>query len=357
MGAVAKEWTDAEKQRREEALELVDEKNWPIPKWFGGGGAADRTQSFEAYFAHKLRTRYLELQGDFKTVVGNFPPHDMPTARAILRYLQAARAALEEKRPDLLTASSTLDLVERYMVWLYPTHIIETRLTSTRLLLETVRPPGWETYRDLLSTPFENLEKARAPLDEAINACNQHILSERIGSGLQIKRLRAFRLAGTLMLLLFFATVPLAVARDSTTRWPTESLNLGPPFVQWLNALSVLVVGMLGGFLSGLLQARSSKVTLGDYQETMLKLALRPMVGGIIALVLFILLSWRVISAISVDNAGSFLLVAFVSGFSERYFLKLLDLPGEEVGVAANPVPAPKIDAPAGAPPDEPEAR
>jgi hypothetical protein len=111
------------------------------------------------------------------------------------------------------------------------------------------------------------------------------------------------------------------------TGWPVERF-LGPEisYTTWFNALGVLVAGMMGGFLSGLLYSRSSRVTLADYQETMLKLALRPMVGGIIALALVVMLSWNLIPAIDPKNAGVFLLAAFLSGFSERYFLKLLDI-------------------------------
>jgi hypothetical protein len=63
-------------------------------------------------------------------------------------------------------------------------------------------------------------------------------------------------------------------------------------------------------------------------------------IGGLVALILYVLLSWQVLPGIIIETAGSYFIVAFLSGFSERYFLRLLDIkadtvrPSEEVDVA-----------------------
>jgi len=49
------------------------------------------------------------------------------------------------------------------------------------------------------------------------------------------------------------------------------------------------------------------------------------LVGAAVAVTVYYLLSWRAVP-IDVTSAGTFLLVAFMSGFSERFFLKLLGL-------------------------------
>ena len=54
------------------------------------------------------------------------------------------------------------------------------------------------------------------------------------------------------------------------------------------------------------------------------KLQLRPLVGALVALILYTLLSWQVLPGIKIENVGSYFLIAFLSGFSERYFLQLL---------------------------------
>jgi hypothetical protein len=56
----------------------------------------------------------------------------------------------------------------------------------------------------------------------------------------------------------------------------------------------------------------------------MLKLALKPLVGGVAALTLYLLLSWQILTGVQVTSGGTFLLVGFLAGFSERYFLRLL---------------------------------
>jgi hypothetical protein len=319
---------------RDSTVELLvegwlDPAKWPIPEWYKFTG--DRTRSFESFFTQQLRTRYLELEGDFRSIVGNFPPHDKATAQTVFNCLQLTRPALEAKEPDYLTVSSTLDLVERYMVWLCPPHIIETRIISTLLKLETLRPQGWKRYARVLSQREGPAEFARAPLDEAIAACNRLVLARQISNGLQIKRLRAYRRWGGVIMALLVTATPILANPSALTSWPVERF-FGANFLwnPWLNVIAVLIVGMVGGFLSGLLQARSSQVSLADYQETMLKLALRPVVGGIVSLVLLVLLSWKLIPVLDAKDAGAFFLAAFLSGFSERYFLRLLDLDKEK---------------------------
>jgi len=46
-------------------------------------------------------------------------------------------------------------------------------------------------------------------------------------------------------------------------------------------------------------------------------------------LIVFKLLSWNILAGVTIKNIGTIILIAFVSGFSERYFLGLLDLKNE----------------------------
>jgi hypothetical protein len=62
----------------------------------------------------------------------------------------------------------------------------------------------------------------------------------------------------------------------------------------------------------------------------MLRLQLRPLVGALVALILYTMLSWQILPGINIANAGSYFLIAFLSGFSERYFLKLLKVDAEK---------------------------
>ena len=76
--------------------------------------------------------------------------------------------------------------------------------------------------------------------------------------------------------------------------------------------------------------------TFTKYLENMLKLQLRPLVGALLSLVLYTLLSWQVLPGIKIENVGSYFLIAFLSGFSERYFLQLVKTDPESSSVQIN---------------------
>jgi hypothetical protein len=100
----------------------------------------------------------------------------------------------------------------------------------------------------------------------------------------------------------------------------------------------MMTLGAVGGFLSGLLQAQSTQITFTEYLENMLKLQLRPLVGALVSLILYTLLSWQILPGSTIVNVGSYFLIAFLSRFSERYFLQLLkteaEKPNEKTGQA-----------------------
>ena len=91
-------------------------------------------------------------------------------------------------------------------------------------------------------------------------------------------------------------------------------------------------MGAIGGTLSGLLTTRDSRPRLATYRTDMLKLSLKPLVGALAAVTLYILLSWDVIPGIDITSGGTYLALAVLAGFSERFFLRLLKSVGEEQG-------------------------
>ena len=119
---------------------------------------------------------------------------------------------------------------------------------------------------------------------------------------------------------------PILVSQASLSLWNVDELGISVPVDSWLTTMGVAVLGAIGALLSGLLQIRRSPVTFTDYEVRGIEVALRVLVGSAVAVILYYLLSWQVLPAISVTSAGTFLLVAFAAGFSERYFLKLLGL-------------------------------
>jgi hypothetical protein len=247
-----------------------------------------------------------------------------------------ARETLERGTTNLLGVSSALDLVERLMVWLCPEHMQRARIEGLLVKFGSLSFKG----RDLLKQRLETLAKLereqypgqfRSVLDETTGIFNAAVVEDLIASGLQINRLRAFRNWGLLALFIFLLVAPLATNTENVSDWPSRVFDNQLPLIEsWINALAMMIVGGMGGFLSGLLQARSTRVTLAEYLESMLRLQLRPLVGALVAVVLYTILSWQLLAGIEIRNAGSYFLIAFLSGFSERYFLRLLKTETQE---------------------------
>jgi len=312
------------------AADLLKPENWPAPKWYSEKKTAKVT-TYEQYFALELRTRYIELETDFRSLLGNFPDAaHVEIAGRIVELLRSARETLEQGALHLLTIASTLDLVERCMVWLYPPGIAKARLETILLRLE------WRSFtgKDFVKQKLEGLSKFEretypgqfsSVLYEALGLMSAEAVQIRIGRGLHISRLRNLRFWGVVVLLMFFLATPLAANLNHMAGWPSGLIvGQSTQVYGWMNALAMMVLGAVGAFLSGLLQARSTQDTLSEYLESGLKLQLRPLIGAQVSLILYVILSWQVLPAITVVNAGSYFLIAFLSGFSERYFLSLL---------------------------------
>jgi len=330
-------------QNTDKWQEMVDTESWPLPNWYNESHKKLRKNNLDNYAAfsvHRLRTRYMELESEFRTIFGNYHSvgHlDLATAECIVDLLRMAKKSLEDKAPDLLAVSSTLDSVARYMVWLYPSHMAIPRTVSVLSRLESLDTPSKDQITDLLTGASEKvidnfkdmtaLERLRGALDEAIGTIQEFTIQEQIKNGLQIERLKTLRLWGIVTFVVFLIASPLATNLETLAGWPSQLVVREPPiFTAWITSLGIAVIGAAGGFLSGLLKMRSSRVTLPAYQENMLKLQLKPLIGALASLILFILLSWQILPGIRIENAGSYFLIALLSGFSERCFLKLLEL-------------------------------
>ena len=163
-------------------------------------------------------------------------------------------------------------------------------------------------------------DEYRSLFDEVIWACNKKLLDNTINLGLQIERLSGFRNWGLMFFIIFVLFSPLFLNINAFYKIGYNYNN------SYLAALGVAIIGGAGGFLSGLLQVRGSSTTLALYEESVILLQLRPMFGAFAALILTMLLSWGALEGILSNSMGSYILVAFLSGFSERYFLNILKI-------------------------------
>jgi hypothetical protein len=290
-----------------------------------------------------------------------------PIPKRIFNLLLLAGQELKRHRPNLLSVSSTLELVDRYLIWLYHSSILQAKVPRIISLLESHQVEGKEKFIDQLSrfsmedldqlnVQYESgeldsdssalLKQLRSVLDEATSSINKKIAQEQTNSGLQIERLKTLRTWGIVLLAVLLLASPLVSNLEEFRDWPAKLVAGGlGGIAAWITFSALAIVGALGGFFSGLLQARSSRITLAQYQENMLKLQLKPLVGALVSLVLSVLLSWQVLPGITAENAGSYVLFAFLSGFSERYFLRLLELKADSEAVSTQG----DVSSPAGA--------
>jgi hypothetical protein len=322
--------------------DILSPELWPVPNWFDSRVSIG-IRGYKEYFTDHLRIRFAELEVEFRSVYGNFRHSremDHVTAARVAELLHRSRQALEGASPDLLVVTNLLDQIERYMVWLYPPHISDALITRIRSRVEGLPEPERSWYREQVATLSDtdrvpNIGRQRSIYGEVTYAYNRYVLFSQISGGLQIERLKALLFWGGIFLVAFLAAFPLLVPAS-----PLASGQAGPQQLAssswataagaWLSGLSVALIGAIGAFLSGLLQVRRSRITLPEYEESMRKLELRPLVGASFALVLYLFLAWRVIAGVEITNLGSYFFVAFLSGFSERYFLRLMDLKADD---------------------------
>jgi len=315
---------------------------------------------YEDYLISQLRSVYMDLEGDLRTLIPEYSGLDQEERKNadeignhIINLLNAAKGMLENQKLNkrqMLIASTLLQEVEECLVWITPHALAFAHMDALSLRIAELDSPNKDTYQKILKYCRSFLEKFedkyekitrvqtenyRARLEEVIRFICTESLKNKINVGLQIERLRTLKFWGIILLLVLILIFPF-FSNSGSDGWfklfkfPSGIFN-DELLVAYIAAICFSVVGGIGGFLSGLLQMRGSKTDLGDYEMSILLFQLRPIFGAFAALILAALLSWGVLNdVIKNDSLGSFILAAFVSGFSERYFINLLKLDQNE---------------------------
>lgn len=367
MGEIIKTNSGSYASDQKKWKELLDSDYWKLPpKWTqvetNSEGLGERIKrfpghiyeflvvriSYEDYFASLLRNRYIGIEGDFRTSYQY--DKNAPLCDFIKELLILSKQVLEKDKlgkTDLLSVSSLLDEAEERMIWIMPKHMKLSELYALKIDLDKSPQDIRKNFKDLLEKCLSQLNASeQIPADASENDCNanieqiikvinKNVLDDRINKGLQIERLRSLRFWGLILLISFILMFPL-IARyniwppyDLFIDWKNSAgfLSFYPHWIfgAWAVALGFCAIGGVGGFISGLLQIRSSETNLELYEESVLLFQIRPIFGAFAALVTFMLLSWDLLeSMIGVLGLGPIALAAFLSGFSERYFLQLL---------------------------------
>ena len=94
----------------------------------------------------------------------------------------------------------------------------------------------------------------------------------------------------------------------------------------WADVVLALLAGALGGTLSGVIRLRVPESRLAALKSLGLVMLVQPLVGAVGGIVLFAI--WRsgllTVSGLDENEWSSVAVVAFVGGFSERFFLRSL---------------------------------
>jgi hypothetical protein len=322
----------------EEQKQWLTNDFWPAPNWLVQSKSKIKFRNYDSYFEYNLQTRYLELEGEFRNVFNNnysSPELEKPTAGRIVSLLKTAKNALENEDVNLFNVADILDIVERYMIWLYPLYFVEQRIKYLSDKIISTRPAESAILNKVLSDCDKDLKLKlyRDVYDRVTGNINKENITNYINYGLQIERLEMLRTWGNIIFgiiilfapfLLNFENKAIAGYRESSTL-----INLIPNFkvlAGWLLVITLAIFGGIGGFISGLLQIKNSKINLLKYKESLLKFQLKPLVGAITAALISVLLSWEILPDIKIASIGSFVFIAFLAGFSERYFLNLLTI-------------------------------
>jgi hypothetical protein len=317
-------------------------EKWPQPKWLSQtrGQKPKEKSSYRDFYLNSLRSRYLDLEADFRTGYNNFYHSkymDLNTAQIVIGYLQAARKALEGNDGDIYDIVTMLNFADQGMVGLYPPHIAKSRALSIGSDLKA-QGSAWGDYLiGEASDPNQTLGGLRSALERTKSALNEASQGALISTGLQIERLRTSWMWSLIVLGVALCFLPMMVNYDDTFWAKTAIAKVQNEFWRpWFVAFCMAIFGVGGAFFSSLMKVQSTRSSLSDFQEKQKDSQLKLAVGAIAALIMFIFLSWQIIPGIELKNAGSFLFLAFIAGFSERYFLRLLNIEDE----GATPMPA-----------------
>jgi len=320
-----------------------------LPRWLDGKANEPKFRSgYTRHYARVLRDQYLELVMLFERVTEECP--DEVARQKTLRLqigdlLVGARAGLERLQ-DLDEVHSLMDNIARRMVNLYSAPF--ARAASYGILARLRDRCSLNFQR--LCKPIEQLSsneidesqltELRSLLDEALRVCSTKEKEAMRASMLQVSRLRWLNGLAFVVFLMLLGLSPALVNADSLHAWPLRQLNLKITFdshvLCWSCAIGMMAVGVAGGVISMLLGARRTSVRLWEYRESNARLLLKPLIGGTASLLVFIFLSWGLLPGIKIVSPGSYILVAFLCGFSERFFEGLFQ-PADETPQAATP--------------------
>jgi hypothetical protein len=308
-----------------------------------------------------MMTRYARIRGDLLTSLGKADAEQRGHAELCRDHLRAAKAQLESPRGMLSACANLLGLADRELVCLHPPDLLSYRLRGVKdeLADRDLASPAVLAQLTAMETPgttpaFE--EVRRRALKDGLTILHSQEERVLIEDDLQVTRLWRLVALAALAWLALVAVVPVVTSAGGASGdnfiWPIWAPTGQEQWDLIIAAMGLSVVGAVGGVVSGMLSVRDSRAVLSDYRTSMLKLTLKPLAGAVAAVILYLFLSAGVVSGVEVTNTGVYVVAAFLAGFSERYFLRVLRAQDDGEGTPEKtPTASVRREEPASAPP------
>jgi hypothetical protein len=285
---------------------------------------------------------------------------DITYAGRVAEYLKLTKEQLELRNPNLPVIADLLLQADRSLVWLQDRNILLQRCKIILTKLQTINPKPDALIRNLDSAQKLAEKSPSTMSDEAVKRAlidaiiEIHVLERQdiVEEDLQARRLKILIWYLTVAIILLLGAIPLTttVVKEPTVSgkvpaviWPILYNKKYHPWALMAAAFGLAIIGAVGGMISGMLNVRHTRASLASYRASVLNLAVKPLAGALAALVLCALLSWNVIRGLEVTNPGVFLIAAFLAGFSERYFLRIVGTVENEPGTSSSAKKHPEV--------------
>ena len=300
-----------------------------------------------------LNAEYARIAGDLLTILRDNRGLSLhASAGFVATYLKLARQNMRKGVANYSAVARYLNLADQTNVQLYMENQLRARGHSVVFKLQLASTPTATTAADRLLealavftvgtghqqaaqvTQTVQLEmaaknasetEARQALVDALELLFQLQYGLHIRDNLLLPGLRMIRRFILLALAGLVVVSPVLLRFVPKIGWPVLLLSQLPGLAQpYLTVLAIAVLGAVGGTMSGLLSARRGPGVLATLRGDLTKLSMKPLISALVAVTVYLLLSWNSLTGITVTNGGTYLYIAVFAGFSERFFLRLL---------------------------------
>lgn len=309
---------------------------WPVPRWLEEGGDAN-SRKFESHWRTYLRERYLDLEARYLSAIQRGGSElDQAAAARVAELMRSARDRLQNHKGELAEIHNRMDLIHRQLAGLLT--LEDARAQALALAPRLQEMPGGGPLAERLDHLADSAQPGdavalRAVLEEGWRVEDDSLRADWVAGKLRLIGMQRLIVGAFLGVVLLIGLSPVLCKADGLDPWslmvPEHVMERLPSFIPldftaWVYSFSIAAVGAAGGGLSALQRYRTHRPDPLSHQESVLGMYVKVLVGAFLAVLSFELLSWGLLPGVEIVSAGSYLLIAFLSGFSERYFLQII---------------------------------